>query len=367
MKTVKSLLPFAVLGALTASAHAGGVEISEIRIDSSPVDEEFFELSGAPGTSLAGIWYVVIGDGSAADGAIEAAIDLSAESIQADGLFVCADDGTDWTGACLGGGTVDLFTGLSFENGDNVTHMLVTDFTGAVGDDIDDDDDGVPNAILPWTSIVDSIALVEHPDGTQSGGEFVYAFGGPTVGPDDSFVPAHVFKCGDWRIGSFGACSTDTVDAANDCSFATTFCIGDSPSPETCPCDNPGSGAAGCDNQADTGGVSLAVSSFAPDGFGGGLATWDGTNFPAATTPASVLIRASTRTLPTAFSDGLICLDGAVTRVRAGFAIGGSVSITAGHGAGPGAFSYQLWYRSSPAMFCTPAAANISNGVQLDW
>ena len=43
-------------------------------------------------------------------------------------------------------------------NSDNVTHLLVTDFVGNNGDDLDTDDDGVLD-ITPWNTIVDCVAL----------------------------------------------------------------------------------------------------------------------------------------------------------------------------------------------------------------
>ena len=34
---------------------------------------------------------------------------------------------------------------------------------------------------------------------------------------------------------------------------------------------------------------------------------------------------------------------------------------------GAGDFFYQIWFRNEPAMFCTPAASNLSNGRALVW
>ena len=50
------------------------------------------------------------------------------------------------------------------------------------------------------------------------------------------------------------------------------------------------------------------------------------------------------------------------------FAVGGQSSHAVNHGAGPGTFSYQVWYRSLPMSFCDPAAGfNLSNGYDLTW
>lgn len=365
MNTTKSFLSALGLLAPLCAIASAQVSINELRIDETGTDtEEYFELTGAPGTPLAGLTYVVIGD-TPGGGAIEEAEDLSAFVINPSGFFLGVN--TTYLGIC-GGALPDGTFSLAFENSDNVTHMVVSGFTGAIGLDLDTNDDGTIDVPLPWTSIVDSIALVEHPDGTQSGGERVYDFGFPTVGPDGAFGPGHAFRCGDWRIGGFAVCTNDTPGIANDCSFPSAFCVGDTATPELCPCGNSGSAGAGCDIKQTTGGVALSVANFAPDGFGGGSADFNMTGFRLDTEPSGVLIRSTTRTRLTVFGDGLLCLDSPVVRINSTFAVAGSASILGqGHGAGAGAFSYQYWFRALPAAWCTPDGFNVSNGVQLDW
>ncbi len=199
-------------------AHAGGgpsVTINEIRIDQPSADnDEYFELAGAEGTSLDGLTYVVIGDGTGGSGTIEAVIDLTGNSIAAGsgGFFLAAESSFSL------GGTVDLTTSINFENSDNLTHLLVTGFSGSNGDDLDTDDDCVLD-VTPWTGVVDAIAMIEE-DNPPGGTECHY--GPPTVGPDGSFVPGHVFRCadgsGDWVIGEFDPANLDdTPRAANAC------------------------------------------------------------------------------------------------------------------------------------------------------
>ncbi|KAA1260809.1 hypothetical protein LF1_33510 [Rubripirellula obstinata] len=78
--------------------------------------------------------------------------------------------------ATAGFGTIDRATTLGTtdangyyvsdvdaENG-TLTFLLVTGFTGSVGNDLDTDDDGtVDLATLPWTTIVDSVAVINDP------------------------------------------------------------------------------------------------------------------------------------------------------------------------------------------------------------
>ena len=193
--------------------------INEIRIDQpSSDDDEYVELMGTPGDSLDGLTYIVIGDGAGGSGVIEGVADLTGSVIPASGLFVAAE-------STFTIGSADLITTLDFENSDNVTHLLVRDFTGAKDDDLDTDDDGVLDS-TPWSEVVDCVALIEE----VGGGDQVYC--DTTVGPDGTFVPGHVFLCpdlGGWQIGAFDPVGgDDTPGADNDCSpngEFTTYCV----------------------------------------------------------------------------------------------------------------------------------------------
>lgn len=193
---------------IQATRAAPDLVINEIRIDQPGDDnDEYFELAGGANESLNGLTYLVIGDGTGGSGVIEAVVDLTGNSIPTGGFFVAAE-------STFTLGTADLVTNLNFENSDNVTHLLVRDFSGANGDDLDTDDDGVLDS-TPWTELVDLIALVEeeNPPGST---EFHY--GPPSVGPDGSFVPGQVFLCEDgWRIGSFSSFVNDTPGTENNC------------------------------------------------------------------------------------------------------------------------------------------------------
>jgi hypothetical protein len=220
------------------------VIINEIRIDQPAADDsEYFELKGAPGTPLGTLTYVVIGDGSGVgdSGVIEAAVSLAAQAMPLDGLFVAAESTFD---TVQFGNVVDLTTTFSFENGDNVTHLLVDGFTGTVGQDLDTNDDCVLD-VTPWTAVIDKIALIleDNPPVTTE-----CHYGPPTVGPDGAFVPAHVYRCpgapgGDWIIGPFDiALGEDTPGAENPC--GTIVCV-------TCPGDMDGTGNVDFDDIDD--------------------------------------------------------------------------------------------------------------------
>lgn len=205
---MRKLTLLALLGAFVlVPVCASALTINEIRIDNAGGDtDEYFELAGNPGESLDGYFYVVIGDGTGAGagGYVESVVDLAGLAIQADGFLAVHKDGT--TAQCSG---YDVEATMSFENSDNVTHMLVDGFTGAIGDDADVDDDNVFD-YAGWASIVDSVSLIE----SVGSGDLYYGIN--EVGPDGTYVPAHALVCdGVWQIGDFDVCLYDTPGEAN--------------------------------------------------------------------------------------------------------------------------------------------------------
>lgn len=204
----------AVIG-LDLPSCGAALAMNEIRIDQPSTDnDEFFELYGTPGASLDGLTYLVIGDGTGGSGVIEEAVSLTGQVIPGTGFFVAAE-------ATFTLGVADLTTSLNFENSDNVTHLLVAGFSGAVGDDLDTDDDCVLD-VTPWTGVTDAVALIEEPN-PPAATECEYAtdLGFPTVGPDGTFVPGLVGRdpdgVGPWVIGPFDPIAGgDTPGSSNN-------------------------------------------------------------------------------------------------------------------------------------------------------
>jgi len=214
------------------------VVINEIRIDQIGSDnDEYFELFGPSGTSLDGVKYIVIGDGEPGDsGVIEAVIALDGLDIPGDGLFLTVEDtytlGSVFDADYILSGEANL---MNFENSDNVTHMLVANFFGGRGQDLDADDDGEFDAPGPWLDTLDMVALVESLDEPPTDTEWWY--GQTVVGPDGEFAPGHVYRCvpeGDWLVGPF---DVDDAEAADTPGAVNPDC----PEPE-CPADITGDG-----------------------------------------------------------------------------------------------------------------------------
>jgi hypothetical protein len=147
----------------------------------------------------------------------------------------------------------------------------------------------------------------------------------------------------------------------NDCDGALALC----------PCTNPGGPETGCDNAQATGGALLTAPAWNP---GGSAVTLQGTGFPPASAPTVIVIRSpSQQSPPVTFGDGLRCIGAAgLVRFGATTASGGTSTHLHSHGAGPGQFFYQLWYRNTPVSFCvttgpSSGAFNLSNGLSLLW
>jgi hypothetical protein len=151
---------------------------------------------------------------------------------------------------------------------------------------------------------------------------------------------------------------------------AVAICTGDGSS-GPCPCANetPPVQRAGCAHSAGIGGrlVDLGSTSLSADGF-----VLLGSAMPNAPV---VYVQASAVAASVPFGDGLSCAGG--TRILLGTklnAAGASrfpdsgdppVSV-AGAVTGPGTLVYEAWYRNAAA-FCTPATANVTNGLVATW
>jgi hypothetical protein len=278
-------------GTLTACGGGGSpVVISEIRIDqdqnslnpSTGEDlDEYVELRGVAGESLDAYTLIVLGDATVTppggtstnlkSGAIECAIPLTGQVIPESGHFVitalnaltgtAARDGTVFdnyapeTGLAGVAGNLQV-ANLNLENGDNVTFMLVSGFTGAVNDDLDTDDDGTLDT-TPWASVLDSVSVVTSirsaPPAGSTTVEWWYA---PRIGPNSRGTPYQVYRCstvGYWIAGNRyfldPTTRTDTPGADN------TACPGSGPA---CFGDLDGS------NEVDTGDVAICLLDYGP-------------------------------------------------------------------------------------------------------
>lgn len=199
---------FALLLLVATSASVSAQTFNEIRISSPGAEDDvsnFVELFGIAGTSLDGLSILSISS-EFNPGEVSFAFDLSGTQIPTDGFYLASTDLTEYA-------DTDLATAADFF-GSPQSFLLVDSFTAAEGDDLDADDDGLLDAAAPWTSIIDSVNLADGDANTD------FAYGpGPTVGPDGTFTPAHIFRdvdgAGSFQIGAFGDRTADTPGTAN--------------------------------------------------------------------------------------------------------------------------------------------------------
>lgn len=193
---------------------------NEIRVDQPGDDtDEFIELKGLP-QLLDGFWIVSLGDDDQdGSGVVETALDLTGAAIGANPYFVIAEDTFSLGLADWSAGT----DGLDLENEDNITLLVVENFSGSPADDLDLDDDGVLD-LQPWSQVIDSVALLASPIDPNTGqplqGNKIYSTN--TVGPVKLSAPGHVERCpessGDFASGSFDPLSGfDTPGQSNNC------------------------------------------------------------------------------------------------------------------------------------------------------
>jgi len=177
----------------TCSGALAQVQFSEIRTGSN--DNEYIEIVGTPGASLNGVTFLILGDGTGSGatptrtGVVEwkwtfgknDVIGANGYAVLRNPLmttFTVAPGATDLS--WLPGETPETETG--FEGNDNQTYLLVTGYSGtdtfegrapnggAGGQDLDTNDDGVLD-VTPWTSIIDSVSLIETNGSAPAAGQ----------------------------------------------------------------------------------------------------------------------------------------------------------------------------------------------------
>lgn len=186
-----------------------GIFINELQVSTTGADWEFVELFGTPDESLNGYTLLVVeADVGPSTGRIDRAIDLSGQTLGMDGLFLAASP----SAATAYGVTADLaIPENTFENS-SATYLLVEGFTGAAGDDLDTDDDGVLDS-SPWTTLHDGVGV------RDSATDVSYA--STSLGPDGSFLPSGIARDTDGGAWSSSFLDFSTPDGTPGASNGT--------------------------------------------------------------------------------------------------------------------------------------------------
>lgn len=209
---------------LAVAPHAGGaVLLNEILFD-APVGldegQEYIELLSTGGgvESLDGLRLLVINgenDGSGSAGEIADVVSLNGLSTGENGLLLTREGGTQAIPLVVfdpqpeAGTQVAVMGNTSFNllNAQGLTVLLVSGFTGANGDDLDVNDDGLLDA-TPWGGVLDAIAVRDDADPDF---EYASAVGGTAL-PKLAYTPDLVFRDAVTRAWL----AADVVADAND-------------------------------------------------------------------------------------------------------------------------------------------------------
>ena len=144
--------------------------INEMVVSTTGTDREFVEIAGTAGFDLSNFTLLEVLSG----GEIEDVLPFVG-AIPADGYFLAASPEAV---SVLGVTPDQAIDNNTFTNGPR-TYLLVEDFSGAEGDDIDTNDDGTIDA-MPWTSLADSVAIID------TSAPIIYSAN--VVGPDGGFL-----------------------------------------------------------------------------------------------------------------------------------------------------------------------------------
>jgi len=354
-------------------------------------DQEFLELIGPPGWSLAGCMVLIVdGDGTTA-GYLEQALDLSQEQIEPDGFFVIGDNAVPGVDLVLGAQDV-------FDNGTQTLYLIQTSnpaaWTPLVGIDLDPDGDRRTSIPCDTDEIYDRVALWDG-DAADRTYDDAWKY---LLGDLDDHVPPGIYRAGGgpshlspWCPGAFldfdAGANSDmprTPGAVNSpCPFVfgpgEGYCFGDPGFGAPCPCGNdndsslPGSG---CDNGSFASGARLSAS---------GTASISSDTLVLMTTHlepsnAGLYFQANNDLSPgIPWGDGLQCAGGQLRRlgVRFANATGYSdtsawstpISVKAGNVNAGDTKRYQCWYRTTIDPPCGVGVNdfNASNGYAVTW
>jgi len=146
------------LGDHTADCGSGPAapRLNEFSASTTGTDVEYIEIIGTPNTDYSSYAVLEIeGDSGSTVGAVDEVITVGATD--ANGLYLAS------------------LPANALENG-TLSLLLVQDFSGALADDLDGNDDGTLD-VMPWAALVDAVAV-------NDGGASDLTYGTPVLGPN---------------------------------------------------------------------------------------------------------------------------------------------------------------------------------------
>lgn len=234
---MKSLLFTATFALACATSSQAQVFLNELLFNPPGTDgpNEYFEIRGAAGASLSGIYLVgVEGDSGGGPGDIQSIFNLTSQSLGANGFLALGQKNTPYTfnaaatslvnsgsGAGWGNGASSSVgfsadgTGTDFEN-TSLTFMLVKIGTGSAPSlalDLDSDNNGTLDAMPAEWTILDSIGILDGGATDIAYGMFNFSQNGAGITPNNpvnlTFTPDYVGRIGN----STGSTPSDWIGA----------------------------------------------------------------------------------------------------------------------------------------------------------
>jgi hypothetical protein len=392
MKLSKTLLPG--LTALAFASAASAQVLTEVRISTSGVDQEYVEILGNPGQSTDGLMILVVeGDpGGATGGAgnLDRVFDLSGDFFGGtDQYYVMGSVEAD---AAFGVGVIDNVPGDNLFENSSLTLYLVSVPDANLRADIDmvwDDTDitdppgSTTTTRISTTPGITSLDAVGFFDGDAGDLHFD---GAPILGPDGSFLPSGIIRnggCpGDWctdffvDFGTGGGASGSYVDPTPGAINPTTACMTVA-SAGTCG-GNGGIGIAYCMAVANSTGVTGVLGAMGSLTVSDNDVTLTASSLPVNAFGFFVVSRDQGFVMNPGGSSGNLCISGSVGRYVGPGQIqnsgaGGAFSLaldlmaipqpTGSIGTAPGdTWNFQTWYRDAVGGVPT---SNFTQGLEI--
>ncbi len=181
MKT-RTKLFFLLWNFAVCSLHlqSQNLALNEIFILDLVNQSQFFEITGDPGTDITACSMVRLSP----QGTVDTVLNFTGQVIPTDGHWLAANGSAISTFSV----SAEITLPDGFFTNVTATYLLLDNFFGTIGDDLDVNDDGVLDSVY-WSKLVDRIGVRSSSEG------FTYAES--TFGPVNDTIPQGVLRCGD--------------------------------------------------------------------------------------------------------------------------------------------------------------------------
>jgi hypothetical protein len=145
--------------------ESGDILINELFVNPDGTDDEreYIEIKGPAGTSLNGVTLLMLDGGGEGIGDIEMVCPLTGHSLGANGLLILGKNYESATPYVIPAETVRVNLPIAGDLRDEGTYLLVRNFSGSLGEDLDGLDIGELDYTV-WSEILDGVGMSEPKD-----------------------------------------------------------------------------------------------------------------------------------------------------------------------------------------------------------